>query len=137
MHQSCQTYILPNCIGKHWPLHMSISLILETLNFMVLMYPPQINRTHALIIILKPVGSHITFWRINTTKSDTCGWEVKLMLFNVMVTQVLLYGVEVKGGTISRNAWNEIKKIEKLFLSRQLGMKCTTSYEVMLLETSV
>ena len=28
-------------------------------------------------------------------QSDTCGWEVKLMLFNAMVTQVLLYGVEV------------------------------------------
>ena len=31
-------------------------------------------------------------------QSDTCGWEVKLMLFNAMVTQVLLYGVEVWGG---------------------------------------
>ena len=37
-------------------------------------------------------------------QSDACGWEVKLMLFNAMVTQVLLYGVEVWGGTISLNA---------------------------------
>ena len=56
------------------------------------------------------------------------------MLFNAMVTQVLLYGVEVWGGTISLNAWNEIEKIQKMFLRRQLGVKCTTSYQVMLLE---
>ena len=33
-------------------------------------------------------------------QSDTHGWEVKLVLFNAMVTQVLLYGVEVWGDTI-------------------------------------
>ena len=68
-------------------------------------------------------------------QSDTRGWEVKLMLFNAMVTQVLLYGVEVWGGTISRNAWNEIEKIQKMFLRRNLGVKSTTTYQVMLLET--
>ena len=30
--------------------------------------------------------------------------------------EVLLYGVEVRGGNISFSAWNEIKKIQKLFL---------------------
>ena len=63
--------------------------------------------------------------------------EVKLMLFNTMVTQVSLYGVEVRGDTISLNAWNEIEKIQKIFLRRQLRVKCTTSYQVMLLETGV
>ena len=33
------------------------------------------------------------------------------MLFNGMVTQVLVYGVKVWGGTISLNPWNEIKEI--------------------------
>ena len=33
---------------------------------------------------------------------------MKLMLFNVMVMQVIYYGAEVWGGTISSNAWNEI-----------------------------
>ena len=69
--------------------------------------------------------------------SDTCGWEVKLMLFNAMVTKVLLSGVEVWGRTISLNAWNEIEKIQKMFSRRQLGVKCTTSYQVVLLETGV
>ena len=35
------------------------------------------------------------------------------MFFNAIETQVLLYGVEVWGGTISRNAWNKIEKIQK------------------------
>ena len=51
-------------------------------------------------------------------QSDTHRWEVKLMLFNVMVTRVFLYGIEVWGGTISLNAWNEIEKIQKMFLRR-------------------
>ena len=77
------------------------------------MYPPQINGVHALILGSKPVGNHITFLENQCNQSDTCGWEVKLMLFNAMVTQVLLYGVEVRGGTISLNAWNEIEKTSK------------------------
>ena len=34
-------------------------------------------------------------------QSNTRGWEVRLMLFNAMVVQVFLYGVEVGGCTIS------------------------------------
>ena len=57
------------------------------------------------------------------------------MLFNAMVTKVLIYGVELWGGTISLNAWNEIEKMQNIFLRRQLRVKSTTSYQVMLLET--
>ena len=70
-------------------------------------------------------------------QSDTHGWEVKLVLFNAMVTQVLLYGVEVWGDTISLNAWNEIVKVQNMFLRRQLGEKSTTSYQVMLMKTCI
>ena len=59
------------------------------------------------------------------------------MLFNAMVTQVLLYGVEVWGGTISLNAWNEIEKIQNMFFRRQLRVKSTTSNQVMLFEIGV
>ena len=67
-------------------------------------------------------------------QSDTQGWEVRLMLFNAIVVQVLLYGVEVLGGTIIVSARNEIEKIQKMFLCRQLGVKFSTSYPIMLLE---
>ena len=63
-------------------------------------------------------------------QSDTHGWEVRQMLFNVMVTQVLLYEVEVWGAAISLNTWNEIEKIQKM-------LESTTSYQVMLFETVV
>ena len=46
-----------------------------------------------------------------------------MMLFNAMVVQVLLYGVEVWGDTISLIAWNEREKIQKMSLRRQLGVK--------------
>ena len=53
----------------------------------------------------------------------------ELMLFNAMVTQVLLYGVQVWEESISLKAWNEIEKIQKMFLRRELGVK-STSYQV-------
>ena len=40
------------------------------------------------------------------------------MLFNATITQVLLFGVEVWGGNIPLNVWNEIEKIQKMFLRR-------------------
>ena len=48
------------------------------------------------------------------------------MLFNAMVTK---FCTKVWGDTISLNAWNEIEKMEKMFLRRQLGVKSTTSYQ--------
>ena len=40
-----------------------------------------------------------------------------------MVIQVLLYGVEVWGVSISPNAWNEIEKVQNMFLRMQFGVK--------------
>ena len=48
-------------------------------------------------------------------QSDIRQWEVKLMLFNVMVVQVLLDRVEVWGDILSLSAWNEIEKNQNLF----------------------
>ena len=42
------------------------------------------------------------------------------MLF-IIVVQVLLYGVDLCGDATSLSAWNEIEKIPKMFLRRQLG----------------
>ena len=44
-------------------------------------------------------------------------------------------GVEIWGASISAHTWNEIEKIQKKFLCRQLGVKKTTPYSVLLLET--
>ena len=54
-------------------------------------------------------------------QSDTHGWEMKLVLFNEMVTQVLLHGVEVWRRTISLNAWNEIERRFKRCFKETIG----------------
>ena len=53
---------------------------------------------------------------------DTDRWEGKLLLFNVIVTQLLVYGIEVWGGTIHPNAWNQTEKILNVFWRWQLGV---------------
>lgn len=57
------------------------------------------------------------------------------MIFETCVVQTMLYGVEVWGGSISASSWNDMEKFQKKFLSRHLGVKTTTPYSVMLLET--
>ena len=91
------------------------------------------NGAYALRLDFKLVG------KVNTKKSMQPELLVdrKWNLFKTMVTHILLYGVEVWGSTISLNAWNEIEKIQKMFLRRQLGVKATTFYEVKLSETTV
>lgn len=72
----------------------------------------------------------------NMCKQNTIHrWEIKAMVFETCVVQTLLYGVEVWGASISAHTWNETEKIQKKFLCRHLGVKKTTPYSVLLLET--
>jgi hypothetical protein len=57
------------------------------------------------------------------------------MLFNAMVSQVLIHGVEAWDGTISFSAWNDLEKTQKILLQRHLGIKSSAPYPVMLFET--
>ncbi|MCO5579440.1 hypothetical protein L7F22_033295 [Adiantum nelumboides] len=68
-------------------------------------------------------------------QSVTKRWEIKAMVFETCVVQTLLYGVEVWGASISASIWNDIEKLQKKFLCRYMGVKATTPYSVMLLET--
>ena len=104
---------------------------------LVSMYLPQINGVYPLRLDVKLVGKVIIGWKINAIKVILMDRKWKPMLFKAIVTQVLLYGVQVWGCTISLNPWNEIEKIQNMFSRRQLGGKWTTSYQVMLLEISV
>lgn len=47
---------------------------------------------------------------------------------------MVLYGVEVWGGSISPSTWNDIEKRQKAFLRRHLGVKVTMPYSILLLE---
>ena len=61
-------------------------------------------------------------------------WEIKNIIFDTCVVQTLLYGVEVWGASLSATTWNEIEKLQKKLLCRQLGVKKTTPYSILLLE---
>ena len=61
-------------------------------------------------------------------------WNLKKYLFDTLVTPVILYGVEVWGGSLSKDRWNDIKKIQKLFLTNFLAIQRTTPYPTLLLE---
>ena len=67
--------------------------------------------------------------------TDTKCWKIRCILFDAYVLQTILYGVEVWGGSISLSTWNDIEKLQKAFIRRHLGIKSTTPYVLMLLET--
>lgn len=62
-------------------------------------------------------------------------WELKEIIFDTCIVQAILYGVEVWGASTSASTWNDIEKIQKSFLCKHLGVKKTTPYSILLLET--
>ena len=50
-------------------------------------------------------------------------FEIQSSQCDTIVIEVVLYGVEIWGGSTSFDSWNEIKKIEILFLWRQSGIE--------------
>ena len=68
-------------------------------------------------------------------QADIQSWNLKKYLFDTLVTPVILYGVEVWGGSLSKDRWNDIEKIQKLFLTNFLAVRRTTPYPILLLET--
>lgn len=76
------------------------------------------------IIILKMIAEIVT---LRDGASDG--------FYLMHVVQTVLYAVEVWGGSISASKWNDIEKMQKSFLRRHLGVKITTPYSIMLIET--
>lgn len=80
-------------------------------------------------------------WKSYYAFENTCrraqigSWRLKKYLFDTLVTPVLLYGVEVWGGSLSKASWNEVEKIQKRFLTSFLAVKVTTPYSILLIET--
>ena len=62
-------------------------------------------------------------------------WVLKKYLFNTLVTPVLLYGVEVWGGSIPKSTWKAFENVQKHFLTKFLQVKKQTPYTLLLLET--
>ncbi|MCO5587893.1 hypothetical protein L7F22_041845 [Adiantum nelumboides] len=62
-------------------------------------------------------------------------WVLKKYLFDALVTPVLLYGIEVWGGSISKSTWKEFENVQKRFLTNFLQVKTQTPYMLLLLES--
>ena len=45
-------------------------------------------------------------------------WVLKKYLFDTLVTPVLLYGMEVWDGSISKSTWKEFENVQKYFLTK-------------------
>ncbi|MCO5599235.1 hypothetical protein L7F22_053336 [Adiantum nelumboides] len=56
-------------------------------------------------------------------------------LFDTLVTSVLLYEVEVWGGSISKSTWKEFENVQKRFLTNVFQVKTQTPYMLLLLES--
>jgi hypothetical protein len=57
---------------------------------------------------------------------DLWSWDKKKLLFETLVTPVILYGCEVWGCSISRESWRKIEKIQKNFITYNLKIKGNT-----------
>ena len=68
-------------------------------------------------------------------RGDIKCWVLKKYLFDTLVTPVLLYGVEVWGGSIPNSTWKEFEHVQIHFLIKFTQVKKQTTYTLLLLET--
>jgi hypothetical protein len=69
--------------------------------------------------------------------ADLWLWDKKKLLFDTLVTLVILYGCEVWGCNISRESWRKIEQIQKNFITYNLKIKGNTPYPILLIEVSL
>ena len=68
-------------------------------------------------------------------QGDIKCWALKKYLFDTFVMPVLLYGVEIWGGSISTFSWKEFENVQKRFLTNFFQVKIQTPYTLLLLES--
>ena len=62
-------------------------------------------------------------------------WALKKYLFDTLVTLLLLYGVEARGGSIAMSTWKEFESVQKRFLNNFFQVKTQTPYMLLPLES--
>ena len=87
--------LYPNFTQKGHPIQVGLSF--NGLGIKLLMSHQQIGGMYAMSLDFIRVGIvQLYMFENQCNQIDSQGWEVRLMLFNAMVVQVLLYGVEVQ-----------------------------------------
>ena len=64
-------------------------------------------------------------------------WDKKNLLFETLVTPVILYGCEVWGCNISKESSRNIEQIQKHFITYNLKIKRNTPYHFLLIEVGL
>jgi hypothetical protein len=64
-------------------------------------------------------------------------WDNKKLLFETLITLVILYGCDVWGCNISRESWRNTDQIQKYFITYNLKIKGNTPYHVLLIEVRI
>jgi hypothetical protein len=70
---------------------------------------------------------------INCKSFDLWSWDKKKLLFETLVTPVILYGCEVWDCSISHEFWRKIEQIQKNFITYNLKIKGNMPYPILLL----
>ena len=64
-------------------------------------------------------------------------WDKKKLLFETLVTFVILYGCEVWDCNISRESQRKIEQIQKCFITYNLKIKSNTPYPILLIKVGL
>jgi hypothetical protein len=102
-------------------------------NISELIFITSSTRTIALIKMIN--GGWKAYYGLeNNCKSmDLWIWDKKKLLFETLVTPIILYGCEVWGCSISRESWRKIEKIQNNFITYNLKIKGNTPYPILLI----
>jgi len=74
----------------------------------------------------------------NNCKSiDLWSWDNNKLIFETLVTPIILYACEVWGCSISHEYWRNREKIQKNFITYNIKIKGNMPYPILLLETSL
>ena len=73
----------------------------------------------------------------NCKAANLVMWDKKKLLFETLVTPVILYGCEVWGCNISRESWRNIEQIQKRFIMYNLKIKSNTHYPILLIQVGL
>ena len=73
----------------------------------------------------------------NCKATNLVMWDTKKLIFETLVTPIILYGCEVWGCNISRESWRKIEQIQKRLITYNLKIKSNTPYHILLTEVGL
>jgi hypothetical protein len=97
------------------------------------------SSTRIITLRKKIIGGWKAYYGLekNCKSTDLWIWDKNKLLFEILVTHVILYICEVWRCNISHESCKKIEKIENNFMTYNLKIKGNTPYPILLLEASI